>query len=68
MEHLRNDGPVALGHILTVLNLVIDDINNISCPEIKTAIGTIIYKGKGKDPNHHKSTGLSESLLSWEEF
>ena len=27
----------------------------MSCPELKTALGTIIYKGRGKPVNHHKS-------------
>ena len=54
VEHLRNCGPVALGHSVTVLNLIIDDINYVSCPELKTAVGSIIYKGKKKDINPHK--------------
>ena len=53
VEHIRNAD--AQGHILTLLNLIIDDINNVSCPEIKTSVGTIIYKGRGKPVNHHKS-------------
>ena len=55
VEHLRNCGPAALDHVLTILNLILDDINYVSCPELKTAVGSIIYKGKKKDPNHHKS-------------
>ena len=55
VEHIRNAGPTALNHILTIINLILDDINNMSCPELKTALGTIIYKGRGKPVNHHKS-------------
>ena len=55
VEHLRNAGPDALQHILTFENRIIEDINNITCPEIKTSIGTVIHKGKGKPANHHKS-------------
>ena len=55
VEHIRNVGPIALGHIQTIINLILQDINTMSCPELKTALGTIIYKGRGKPVNHHKS-------------
>ena len=55
VEHIRNSGPLAHEHILTLENKIIDDINNVSCPETKTAVGSIIYKGKKKPINHHKS-------------
>ena len=40
---------------MTFLNRIIDNINYLSCPEIKTAAGFIIYKGKNKPVNHYKS-------------
>ena len=38
VEHIRNAGPVAHNHILTLLNKIIDDINSTSRPETKTAV------------------------------
>ena len=55
VEHIRNAGPIAHEHILALENKIIDDINSVTCPETKTAVGSIIHKGKKKPLTHHKS-------------
>ena len=55
LNHFRYTGQDTLNHILTFLNIIINNINFVFCPEIKTSLGTIIYKGKNKPIDHHKS-------------
>ena len=40
------------------MNLIIDNINCISSPQLNTSIASVVYKGKGKPNSHHKSYRL----------
>ena len=56
VEHLRNAGDSTLSLILRLLNLIIDNLNYLSAPQLNTAIATIVYKQKSKPVYHHKRT------------
>ena len=55
VDHLRYAGDQVLLKILDYLNSVIDNLNSLSCPQLKLSVGTMIHKGKDKSKNHHKS-------------
>ena len=48
VEHLRYCGDSARRHVLTFINMVLTNINYLSCPQIKLGVGTAVYKGKNK--------------------
>ena len=52
VEHLRNCGDETLCLILQLLNLIIDNLNYLSSPQLNTSV---VYKGKNKAVYHHKS-------------
>ena len=58
VEHLRNAGDDTLATLVKIINLIIDNINCISSPQLNTSIATVVYKGKGKPVSHHKSYRL----------
>ena len=55
VEHLRFVGDENLKLILRLLNLIIDNLNYISAPQLNTAIATVVHKGKSKPVYNHKS-------------
>ena len=55
VEHLRNVCDKSLSLILQLLNLIIDNLNYLSSPQLNTAVATIVYKGKRKPVHQHKS-------------
>jgi hypothetical protein len=55
VEHLRNSGDETLSLVLYLLNLIIDNINQLSSTQLNTAAASIVYKGKRKPIYHHKS-------------
>ena len=55
VEHFRHAGDQNLNLILRLLNLIIDNLNHISTPQLNTAVATIVYKGKSKPVSNHKS-------------
>ena len=55
VEHLRFVGDENLKLILRLLNLIIDNLNYISAPQLNTAIATVVHKGKSKPDYNHKS-------------
>ena len=55
VEHLRYCGDETLVLILRLLNLIIDNLNYLSSPQLNTSITSIIHKGKLKPVSHHKS-------------
>ena len=55
VEHLRFIGDENLKFILRLLNLIIDNLNAISAPQLNTAIATVVHKGKSKPVYNHKS-------------
>ena len=55
VEHLRNSGDETLSLVLYLLNLIIDNINQLSSTQLNTAAASIVYKGKKKPIYHHKS-------------
>ena len=48
VEHLRYCGDSARKYVLSFINMVLDNINYLSCPQIKLGVGTAVYKGKNK--------------------
>ena len=58
VEHLRYAGENTLAQLCKFINRIIDNIRHLSAPEFKLAIASIIYKGKDKPRNHHKSYRL----------
>ena len=55
VEHLRYCGDESLCLILQLLNLIIDNLNYLSSPQLNTSLTTVVYKGKNKPIYHHKS-------------
>ena len=55
VEHLRYAGDETLGYILATVNKLLDHVNYLASPEVKTGCAPFIYKGKKKPVNHHKS-------------
>ena len=55
VEHLRYCGDETLMLILFLLNSIIDNLNYLSSPQLNTSLTSIVYKGKNKPVNHHKS-------------
>ena len=47
-EHLKYCGVKARKVILDLINSIIEDINLLSCPQIKVGLGSAVYKGKKK--------------------
>ena len=58
VEHLRYAGDQTLSLIVDLINRIIEDVNQLSSSNLNTSIATIVYKGKGKNPYHHKSYRL----------
>ena len=58
VEHFRFAGETSLFIILKLLNIIIDNINILSCPQLNTSVASVIYKGKSKSIFHHKSYRL----------
>ena len=57
-EHLRFAGDSFLDLLCTFINRLLRDSYFLSSPEFKISIASVIYKGKGKPRNHHKSYRL----------
>ena len=57
-EHLRHAGDEVLSLLCIFINRVLDDLNYLSAPEFKVALASVIFKGKLKPKNHHKSYRL----------
>ena len=55
VEHLRYAGEESLSLVLSLLNMIIDNINCLSSTQLNTAVASIIHKGKDKPIYHHKS-------------
>jgi hypothetical protein len=55
VEHLRYCGDETLCLILQLLNLIIDNLNYLSSPQLNTSLTSVMYKGKNKPVYHHKS-------------
>ena len=55
VEHLRYCGEETLSLILQLLNLIIDNLNYLSSPQLNTSLTSVVYKAKGKPVYHHKS-------------
>ena len=55
VEHLRFAGEESLSLILSLLNLIIDNINCLSSRQQNTAVASVIHKGKNKPVHDHKS-------------
>ena len=58
VEHLRYAGDNTLSLLCTFINQIMDNLRQLSAPEFKLAIASIIYKGKKKPRNLHKSYRL----------
>jgi hypothetical protein len=48
IEHLQNCGKTAKLAILDQLNGILDQIYYLTCPQLKTGLGTALHKGKKK--------------------
>ena len=57
-EHLKYAGDEALTLLCTLINRVIDDLKYLSAPEFKASIASVIFKGKDKPRQNHKSYRL----------
>ena len=57
-EHLRYAGDNLLSLLVILINRVIKDIHYLSAAEFKMSLASVIYKGKDKPKNHHKSYRL----------
>ena len=55
VEHLRYSGDVTLLLMVDLLNMIIDNLNQLSSPQVNTSIASIIHKGKDRPITHHKS-------------
>ena len=55
VEHLRNAGDSTLLLLLDLINLIIDNLNYLSSPQLNTSIASIVHKGKGRPVTKHKS-------------
>ena len=43
---------------IRLLNIIIDNVNLLSSPQLNTSVASVVYKGKGKPMFHHKSHRL----------
>ena len=57
-EHLKYAGKETLEHLCTYINRVLKNLEYFSAPEFKISLASVIYKGKNKPENHHKSYRL----------
>ena len=55
VEHLRYSGEATLLLLVDLLNLIIDNLNYLSSPQLNTSVASIIHKGKDRTKTHHKS-------------
>ena len=55
VEHLRYAGDATLLLLLDLLNLIIDNLNYLSSPQLNTSVASIVHKGKNRPTTHHKS-------------
>ena len=55
VEHLRYAGDTTLSLLVNLLNLIIDNLNYLSTPQLNTSIASIVHKGKDRPKTHHKS-------------
>ena len=55
VEHLRHAGEETLSLLLDLLNLIVDNLNYLSSPQLNTSITSIVHKGKRRPLTHHKS-------------
>ena len=55
VEHLRYAGDTTLLLLLDLLNLIIDNLNYLSCPQLNTSVASVVHKGKDRPTTHHKS-------------
>ena len=58
VEHLRHAGEDSMSLLCIFINRIIDNLRHLSAPEFKIAIASIIFKGKNKPKNSHKSYRL----------
>ena len=58
VEHLRHAGEDSMSLLCIFINRIIDNLRYLSAPEFKIAIASIIFKGKNKPKNSHKSYRL----------
>ena len=57
-EHLKYAGVRLLELLCVFINRVLKNLDYFSAPEFKTVVASVIYKGKNKPRNHHKSYRL----------
>ena len=57
-EHLKYAGVKTLELLCVYINRVIQNMEFYSAPEFKLSVASVIYKGKDKPRNHHKSYRL----------
>ena len=57
-KQLKYVGPRAFSLLCTFVSRVLRNLDLFSAPEFKTSIASVIYKGKSKPRNHHKSYRL----------
>ena len=55
VEHLRYCGYSAKMCILKLINMIIDNIYFLTCPQVKVGLGSALHKGKGKPVSKSKS-------------
>ena len=55
VEHLRHAGEATHLLLLDLLNLIIDNLNYLSSPQLNTSVASIVHKGKDRPITHHKS-------------
>ena len=67
-EHIKECGSIAKSCILKLLNSIINNIYFLTCPQIKSGLGSSVHKGKGNPlTNQHHIVG-SRCLHSWAVF
>ena len=55
VEHLREAGQEAKKYIVKLLNIIIENIHYLTCPQIKAGLATSLHKGKRKPLEISKS-------------
>lgn len=55
VEHIRECGELAQECIRYLINMIINNIYYLTCPEVKVGLGTCIFKGKKKSPEQANS-------------
>ena len=48
VEHIRECGELAQDCIRTLVNMIIQNIYHLTCPQAKVGLGTYVHKGKGR--------------------